>query len=87
MNKGNKGHCQLVIAGGNPAKDFQFVEKALYQMSLFVDIKVTVPRIGTVTPRGYGKDSVLFRNIISDLLCAIGFVTENITAGNLDTRK
>ena len=87
MNKGNKGYCQLVITGGNPAKDFQFVEETLYQMPLFVGVKITVLRVGTVAPGRDGKDSVLFRNIISDLLCAIGFVTENITAGNLNAGK
>ncbi len=87
MNKGKKGHRQLVITGGYPAKHFQFIEETLHQMPLFVGVKVAIPRVGTVIPRRDGVDGVLLRDIIPDLLCPIGFVTENIASGNLDTRE
>ena len=90
MNKGNKGHRQLVITGGYPAKHFQFIEETLHQMPLFVGVKVAIPRIGTVIPRRDGRDgvdSVLLRDIIPDLLCTIGLATESIASENLDTRE
>lgn len=50
MNKGQKRHSQLIIAGCNSAKNLELIEKAFYQVTLFVSVKVTRPWVGAILP-------------------------------------
>ena len=87
MNERSKGHSQLVIASSNPAKSLQFIEEALHQVPLFIGMEITMPRIGAATLWRNGIYGVLFRDILTDCLCAVSLVTEDIAAGNVDTRE
>ena len=83
MNKGQKRHSQLIIAGCNSAKNLELIEKAFYQVTLFVSVKVTRPWVGAILPWRNGVACLLFRDIFSDGLRAICLVSQNIASGNL----
>ena len=51
INEGEKGSIQLVISGGNSAKPLDFLEKALHQMALLIQMPVNRPGIGNIALR------------------------------------
>ena len=87
MNKRQEGDSQLVIAGGNPAKNFELIEKALDQMPLFVGMEITGPRIGAVLPWWDGVAGLLPGDVVPDLLRTIGLVTQNVAPFDLKLRE
>lgn len=87
MNKRQKGHSQLVIAGCNSAKYLELIEKALNQVTLFVSVKVTRPRIGAILLGRNGVACLLLRDIFSDCLGAIRLVAQNVASGDFDLRE
>ena len=72
MKRGNKGHGQFVITGGNPAKNFQFIEEALHQMPLLVGMKVARPGVSAILLGWYRINRVLPGNVITNSLRAAG---------------
>lgn len=40
MDKGQKGHSEFIIAGSDPAKNFELIEKTLDQVALLVGVKI-----------------------------------------------
>lgn len=58
VKRGNKGHGQFVITGGNPAKKFQFIEETLHQIPLLVGMKVARPGVSAIL-LGWYKEYIL----------------------------
>ena len=43
MDKRKKGHGELVIASSDPAKNLEFVEEALNQVTFLISVEITKP--------------------------------------------
>lgn len=87
MDESQEGHSQLIIAGGDSAKDLELIEKALDQMPLFVSVEITGPGIDAVLPGWDGVAGLLFGDIVPDFLRAIGLVTQNVAPFDLKLRE
>lgn len=83
MDKSQKGHSELIIAGSDSAEDLKLFEKALNQVALLIGVKVAGPRIGAVFFGRDGVAGVLLRNIFPDGFRTIGLVSQDIASGNL----
>ena len=55
MDKRKKGHGELVIASGDPAKNFEFIEEALDQVALLISVEITKPRLDHIA---FGWDRI-----------------------------
>lgn len=74
MDEGEESSGELVIAGGDSAKELKFLKETLHQMALLVLAPVARPRVLDV---GFGRDAVLcamFGNHGAELAGAISFV-------------
>ena len=87
MNKSQKGHSQLVIAGSYPAEYLELIEKALDQMPLLVGVEITGPRISAILPWRDGIVGLLLGDVVPDLLRTIGLVTKNVAPFDLKLRE
>lgn len=78
MHEGQKGHSQLIIAGSDPAKHLELIEKALDQVPFLVDMEITRPWIDAVLSGWNGVVSILLGDIAADFLGAISLISQNI---------
>ena len=87
MDKSKKGHSKLIIACSDPAKKFKFIEEALNQMAFLIGVEIAEPRLDHIT---FGWDRIrcsLLSDIGANGLCSICFISQNVAARNVHSRK
>lgn len=87
MDKSKKGHSKLIIACSDPAENFEFIEKTLNQMTFFISVEITEPRLDHIA---FGWDRIrcsLFCDVSANGLCSVCFIAQNVAAGNIHFRK
>ena len=82
MDKGQKGHSEFIIAGSDPAKNFELIEKTLDQVALLVGVKIAEPGLNHIAFGRNGVRCPLLCNIGSDGLRSVCLITQDITPGN-----
>ena len=87
MDEGQKGHSELIITCCDPTEDLELVEKALDQMPLLVDVKITGPRIDAVVPWRDGVAGFLLGDVVPNLLGTVSLVTQNVASFDFKFRK
>ena len=87
MDKSKKGHSKLIIACSDPAKNFEFIEETLNQMTFFISVEITEPRLNHIA---FGWDRIR-RSLLCDVsangICSVCFITQNVASGNFHFRK
>lgn len=55
MDKSEKGHSKLIIACSDPAKSLEFIEETLNQMTFFISVEITKPKLDHIA---FGWDRI-----------------------------
>lgn len=87
MDKREKGHSKLIIACSDPAENFKFIEEILNQMAFLIGVEIAEPRLDHIT---FGWDRIrcsLLCDIGANGLCSICFISQNVAARNVHSRK
>ena len=87
MDKSKKGHGELVIASSDPAENFKFIEETLNQMAFLIGVEIAEPRLDHIT---FGWDRIrcsLLCDVSANGLCSVCFITQNVAARNVHSRK
>ena len=87
MDKREKGHSKLIIACSDPAKNFEFIEETLNQVAFLIGVEIAEPRLDHIT---FGWDRIrcsLLCDIGANGLCSICFISQNVAARNVHSRK
>ena len=87
MDKRKEGHSKLIIACSDPAKNFEFIEETLNQMTFFISVEIAEPRLDHIA---FGWDRIrcsLLRNVGANGLCSICFIAQNVASGNIHFRN
>ena len=87
MDKSKKRHSKLIIACSDPAKNFEFIEETLNQMTFFISVEITKPRLDHIA---FGWDRIrcsLLCDVGANGLCSVCFITQNVASGNFHFRK
>ena len=77
---------KFIVPCGYSTELFKFVEKAFYNMTLFILVIVAFPWVNRVGFRGNAVGSPLALDIIADFNRTIGFISHNNTAFKFDIR-
>lgn len=87
MNKSKEGHSKLIIACSNPAKNFEFIEETLDQVTLLIGVEIAKPWLDHIA---FGWNRIrcpLLRDVGANGVCSVCLITQNIAAGNIHFRK
>ena len=79
-NKGEEGRIQLVVASKNSAEPFEFLEEALYQMALFVDMPIYWPWVLYIALWRGRISGIMSHNVIPYGLSSVRFISKDIAA-------
>ena len=87
MDKRKEGHGELIIACSDPAKNFEFIEETLNQMTFFISVEIAEPRLDHIA---FGWDRIrcsLLCDVSANGLCSVCFIAQNVAARNIHFRK
>lgn len=87
MDKRKEGHSKLIIACSDPAKNFEFIEETLNQMTFFISVEIAEPRLDHIA---FGWDRIrcsLLCDVSANGLCSVCFIAQNVAARNIHFRK
>ena len=87
INVGKKDRIKLVIASSNSAKPFEFLEKALYDMTIFVDVPVAEPRNARTFAGRNGIISIILLEIIQNDVCTISSISKDMAIFQIQARQ
>ena len=87
MDKSKKGHSKLIIACSDPAENFKFIEETLNQVAFLIGVEIAEPWLDYIA---FEWDLILF-SLLCDIgangLCSICFISQNVAARNVHSRK
>lgn len=87
MDKSKKGHSKLIIACSDPAKNFEFIEETLNQMTFLISVEIAEPRLDHIA---FGWDRIrcsLLCDVNANGFCSVCFIVQNVAARNIHFRK
>ena len=77
-------YFSFIIAGENPAKPLELLEKALNQMPLSVGMPIYRPGITDIALWRDCIGGLLRNNVLSDRLCSVRLISKDIASLNVD---
>ena len=84
MNERQERGIEFVIASKYPAKPFELLKEAFYQMPFLVGVPVHRPGVVDVALWRNRTGSILRLDVVSYRSGPIGFISENIAPFNID---
>lgn len=87
MDESQKGYSKLIIACGDPAENFEFIEKTLDQVTFLVSMKIAKPRLDHIAFGRNGIRCTLFCYIGSNGLRPICLIAQNVAPFDLQFRE